>query len=296
MSEKRIRKASHAGSWYTDNPNELNKELTSWLSQAKYTHGPAKAIISPHAGYSYCGATAAYAFKHIVPENVDTIFILGPSHHYRLSGAALTQTTEYETPLYNLIIDREITNELYQTGKFEWMSLKTDEDEHSIEMQLSYIAKVMENKKGNFKIVPVMIGNTSSDKEKMYGDMLAKYFERPNTIFVISSDFCHWGDRFSYTYYDSSLGEIWKSIEALDRNGMDIIETLEPVDFKNYLNKYDNTICGRHPISVLLNLVSYLKGKQNYDLKFTHYSQSSKCKNKRDSSVSYASASLVSLK
>jgi AmmeMemoRadiSam system protein B len=37
----------------------------------------------------------------------DTIFILGPSHHVRLSGCALTQTNEYETPLYNLIIDEE---------------------------------------------------------------------------------------------------------------------------------------------------------------------------------------------
>jgi predicted class III extradiol MEMO1 family dioxygenase len=35
---------------------------------------------------------------------------------------------------------------------------------------------------------------------------------------------------------------------------MDLIETLEPVDFKNYLKEFDNTICGRHPISVLLNV------------------------------------------
>jgi predicted class III extradiol MEMO1 family dioxygenase len=35
---------------------------------------------------------------------------------------------------------------------------------------------------------------------------------------------------------------------------MDIIETLEPVDFKDYLKKYDNTICGNHPISVFLNV------------------------------------------
>ncbi len=38
-----------------------------------------------------------------------------------------------------------------------------------------------------------MVGNVSSDKEKMYGELLAKYFLQPNTVFVISSDFCHWG-------------------------------------------------------------------------------------------------------
>lgn len=290
-----VRRASHAGSWYSQDKNELNAQLTQWLSQATYTHGPAKAIISPHAGYSYCGATAAYGFKHIVPDNVDTIFILGPSHHVRLNGCALTAAAEYETPLFNLIIDQNINKELYETGKFETMSRQTDEDEHSIEMQLSYVAKVMESKKGKFKIVPIMVGNVGSDKEKMYGELLAKYFLQPNTVFVISSDFCHWGERFSYTYYDEKQGEIWNSIEALDRKGMQLIETLEPVDFKNYLKQYDNTICGRHPIAVFLNLVKFLNGKNKYGLKFVDYSQSSKCRNRRDSSVSYASASCVLL-
>ena len=39
---------------------------------------------------------------------------------------------------------------------------------------------------------------------------------------------------------------------------MDIIETKSPNDFKNYLKKYENTICGNHPISILLNV------KQNF--------------------------------
>ena len=37
-----------------------------------------------------------------------------------------------------------VYSELYATGLFEEMSVSTDEDEHSIEMQLPYIAKVME--------------------------------------------------------------------------------------------------------------------------------------------------------
>jgi len=37
-----------------------------------------------------------------------------------------------------------VYGELYGTGLFEEMSISTDEDEHSIEMHLPYIAKVME--------------------------------------------------------------------------------------------------------------------------------------------------------
>jgi predicted class III extradiol MEMO1 family dioxygenase len=37
-----------------------------------------------------------------------------------------------------------VNEELYATGRFETMKIDTDEDEHSIEMQLPYVAKVME--------------------------------------------------------------------------------------------------------------------------------------------------------
>jgi AmmeMemoRadiSam system protein B len=101
-----------------------------------------------------------------------------------------------------------------------------------------------------------MVGSINSEKERAYGQMLAKYFVQPRTLFVISSDFCHWGERFQYTYFDERHGEIWKSIEDLDKQGMDLIEKLNPAAFKAYLQKTENTICGRHPISVLLNVSS----------------------------------------
>ena len=71
-------------------------------------------------------------------------------------------------------------------------------------------------------------------------------------MIVSVSSHCH--NRFSYTYYDKKHGAIHKSIEALDRLGMEIIETGDPDAFKQYLEEYENTICGRHPISVLLHV------------------------------------------
>ena len=42
-------------------------------------------------------------------------------------------------------------------------------------------------------------------------------------------------------HYDKKHGPIYKSIEALDKMGMDIIETGDPDSFKKYLSEYDNT-------------------------------------------------------
>lgn len=58
-------------------------------------------------------------------------------------GCALTRTATYQTPLYDLHVDKQVTQELHSTGHFEWMDIQTDEEEHSIELHLPYIAKAM---------------------------------------------------------------------------------------------------------------------------------------------------------
>lgn len=164
------------------------------------------------------------------------VFILGPSHHVYLDGCALTTATDYDTPLYPLPIDSRTVAELRSTKMFQDMSIQTDEDEHSLEMHLPYIAKVMESHKGAFAIVPILVGNLSSTREHEYGELFARYLADPTSLFVISSDFCHWGicsfaascknclpydvflgKRFTFTHYNSAWGDIHESIERLDR-------------------------------------------------------------------------------
>eukprot|EP00877_Chromochloris_zofingiensis_P011645 jgi/Chrzof1/6734/Cz19g07050.t1 len=136
-----------------------------------------------------------------------------------------------------------------------------------------------------------MVGALSTDGEARYGKILGPYLDDPSNLFIISSDFCHWGSRFNYTFYDKSQGSIWKSIKWLDELGMQTIEKGDPVAFTEYLNKYRNTICGRHPIAVLLNMMQHCQTKFNIDFKY--YDQSSKCSSMSDSSVSYAAAVVV---
>ena len=65
--------------------------------------------------------------------------------------------------------------------------------------------------------------------------------------------------RFDYGFYEESRGKIYESIEYLDRLGMESISTLNSKSFLDYLTKYENTICGRNPIQLMLN-VSFFFG------------------------------------
>ncbi|KAF8298245.1 UPF0103-domain-containing protein [Clavulina sp. PMI_390] len=329
------RTATHAGSWYTANSKQLNSELSGWIAQVDGPNSSSgyappikdcKAIIAPHAGYSYSGPTAAWAYKSIDVTKVRRVFILGPSHHVYLDGCALSLCKTYKTPIGDLPLDLETIGKLRATGEFADMDIQTDEDEHSIEMHLPYVRKMFESQ--DIVVIPILVGAISYQKERHFGDLLAPYLAEEDTFFVVSSDFCHWGIRFSYTFYyptpppggqatavrlkasnvstslKSATHPIHASITALDHEAMEIL-ALEPTpdtktaeaahsQFDTYLKRTKNTICGRHPIGVLLGALTGVQemggGNVLPTLRWVRYAQSSACENLRDSSVSYASA------
>lgn len=232
----------------------------------------------------------AHAYKHIVPRNVRRVFLLGPSHHFFTRQCHLSPHTHYSTPLGSVVVDEEVYAALSATGKFPTMTPSADEAEHSLELHMPFLVEVM--KGHSFGLVPIVVGALTPDLEASYGQLLAPYLADPTCFFIISSDFCHWGTRFSYTYYQNSLGSIYQSIEWLDREGMKIIESGDPLAFTAYLLKYGNTICGRHPIGVFLQALSTSPVPHN--IKFTAYDQSHRCVTQHDSSVSYA-AGIIAL-
>ncbi|KAJ3109253.1 Protein memo1 [Phlyctochytrium planicorne] len=284
--------------------SKLKAELSGWLDEVPTTltvsGGTAvpvpnpllKAIIAPHAGYSYSGPTAAYAYKCIEPSAIQRVFILGPSHHVYLDGCALSTCDVYATPFGNLILDLEVMAKLKETGQFSELKPQTDEDEHSIEMHLPYLYSMLGSHVSSVKIVPILVGSINPQKEKMYGNLLSPYVEQEGNFFIISSDFCHWGSRFDYNPLPKGSVPIYKFIENLDREGIKSIEMGRPEEFTSYLKSTRNTICGRHPIGVFLNALNALRedrGKE-FNISFVKYAQSSEVKNPRESSVSYASA------
>ena len=131
-----------------------------------------------------------------------------------------------------------------------------------------------------------MIGQLSFDACTATAEALSEFVTDPKTLLVISSDFCHWGGRFGYTYLPSIDGQVYEKISKLDHDGADMISTGDPKQFKQYLDKTKNTICGRNAILIMMNI---FKGKH---AQFLHYSQSSQITSKSDSSVSYFSAIL----
>lgn len=306
------RRAYHAGSWYEADKDALDATLTKFMTDAAQDENPCnntntpRACICPHAGFSYSGPTAAYSYlalEEALKKNqlISTIVVLHPSHHVYLQSCAISGACTIETPLMNLTVDDALRDALLSTGKFELMDKATDEHEHSGEMQYPFIAKVILSvcPQREIKVLPIMVGSMRPDREKLYGRLIASHLGDESVFTIISSDFMHYGRRFSYTPQPSPseaskqhINEVYEYIEYLDRKGMDLIELQRPGAFADYLRESSNTICGRHPIAVWLNalVANSENGAEDLDVRFVRYAQSSRARSENDSSVSYASA------
>eukprot|EP00826_Nyctotherus_ovalis_P040618 TRINITY_DN4020_c0_g1_i2.p1 TRINITY_DN4020_c0_g1~~TRINITY_DN4020_c0_g1_i2.p1 ORF type:complete len:297 (-),score=74.56 TRINITY_DN4020_c0_g1_i2:596-1486(-) len=283
------RRATHAGSWYTSNPKTLKSSLSKFLEGAEKKYkgtGLVKYVIGPHAGFDYCAETAAYAYKCVDPDKYRRVILMGPSHYVHINYCALTKCTVYETPLGNMEVDTETVNKLLKVKGFKQMDIDVDEQEHSLEMHLPFLKQIFGNRK--VLLVPIMVGSITEDQEKSYGETLAEFMKDDETLFAVSSDFCHWGMRFGYTYYRKEDGKIFESIEKLDRRAMDAIEKNDPKAVADYFDETDNTICGRHPIAIAINALQATGCA--FETKFVHYSQSEQVTSRSGSSVSYAAA------
>ena len=286
-------------SWYDSDAGALGREIDGWMAaaagecQAVAENRRVAAVIAPHAGYSYSGPTAAYAYaallKQVRPKRV---FLLGPSHYkYMEDTCALTAASRYATPVGDLVVDADVRASLAATGAFGSMDMDTDETEHSLELHCPYIARALAHVDGGVTLVPVLVGSLSVAAEARYGAIFAPYLDDPDNVFVISSDFCHWGSRFSYQYVPRGWKDesrIYEAIETLDREGMRLIEAQDAAGFTAYLKDTGNTVCGRFPIGVLLQALKH--ASQRYGVVFTRYAQSGPVTHRSKSSVSYASA------
>jgi len=306
-----FRRATHAGSWYDEDAAALRAHLERMLG-AEYAEGATtdpdlKAVISPHAGLRFSGPVAAAIYARLDPRSIRRIVVLGPSHHAYVDGCGLPgeEVTSYRTPLGDLPLDVDTLNELRGTQKFARLTMSVDEAEHSIEMQLPFLAQLLLNNPMRdglppATIVPIMVGKVNATTEASYGQLLAPLLQDKGTIFVVSSDFCHWGVQFGYTRKGSpTLAKTYVNgphpenaqIEGLDREGMAYIEKQDAGAFRQYLQRDGNTICGRHPILLLLEAMAASRSPLVVD--WVKYAQSSAMPGMpppSQSSVSYACA------
>ena len=182
-----VREPAVAGMFYPADPAALAAEINALLSAAPIkTEKSPKAVIVPHAGYIYSGpiAASAYAPLKTVAHNIRRIVLLGPSHRVALSGLALSDADTFATPLGNIKIDAEATQQLQALPQVQELSA-AHRWEHSLEVQLPFLQTLFDD----FTLIPLVVGNATATE---VAEVLDCLWGGDETLIVISSDLSHY--------------------------------------------------------------------------------------------------------
>jgi hypothetical protein len=239
-----IRRPIVAGSFYYFDKDNLTKQLDSlFLGVPK---NPAcKAVVSPHAGYTYSGKTAAYAISSLKP--FKDFIILGPNHTGIGEEFSIMSSGKWQTPLGFCEINSEIAEKLKEC-KFLVEDRFAHVEEHSIEVQLPFLQYRFKH----FQFVPICVMNASYSHEFMekcreLGELIAKMIRYKDIGLIASSDFSHYLPRDVAKEKDDA------AIKA--------IKNLSMEDFFDVLSNTNASICGFGPIAVVMAAAKRLKLK-----------------------------------
>jgi AmmeMemoRadiSam system protein B/AmmeMemoRadiSam system protein A len=243
-----VRPAAVAGSWYPEEPGHLTSQVEVMLEAARpWTREAAlRAVVVPHAAIRYSGPTAAHAYIALRPEQHRRVVVLAPNHRVALNGAAVDPSSHYQTPLGRMAVDLEAVEQLAAQPDF-WCSTEPFEQEHAIEMQLPFL----QHRLPDARLVPVIIGDVQGEDSDRIAASLAPLLDG-STLVVVSSDFMHYGSNFGYVPFNEDVAG---KIRDYDAQAIDAITRGSFDDFQSVLKRTNNTICGRKPIGVLLQLM-----------------------------------------
>jgi AmmeMemoRadiSam system protein B len=122
--------------------------------------------------------------------------LLGPAHRSILDGLALPSVDAFRTPLGDIPVDGE-TRDILIGFPNVVVDDRPHADEHSIEVQLPFLQRVL----NEFALVPIVVGRSTPGT---VAEVLEAVWGGPETVVLVSSDLSHYEDHDSAARHDRS--------------------------------------------------------------------------------------------
>jgi len=236
------RKPVAAGKFYPGTPTQLQKTCEALVGELKDRSAFGElskpvGIIVPHAGYVYSGKTAGMAIRKVLEHGrPQDIIIFGPNHTGYGQYVSVWSSGTWHVPNGDATVNEQLADALIDE-KLLYADETAHLYEHSVEVQLPILLYAFEK----FQFVPVCMMDQRLSTVKIIVEKMKKLLEEhPSTLVVASSDFNH---------YDSQEKTLEKDEIAIKHILDGDLEGLYAS-----LKKYDITMCGPGPVSIVRSL------------------------------------------
>lgn len=213
-----VRPSPLAGRWYDADPELLARKVDGYVNAAGLPalHGEVVAVLAPHAGHTYSGPVAGYAFAAVRGRTPDLVTVVGPMHAPYPEPLLTTAYAAYSTPLGIVPVAQDVLRELDTALKAELgfgLSPVEQDPEHSLEIELPFLQRVLAS---GWKLLPIMDRAREPHVSRALGKALAQVLRDKNFILVASTDLSHFYDQQTALVYDRSM---LSQIEAFNPEG-----------------------------------------------------------------------------
>ncbi|NOY75607.1 MAG: AmmeMemoRadiSam system protein B [Kiritimatiellaeota bacterium] len=280
-----IRMPAVAGRFYPRDSLELDAMLDRFFAESACgvassdSAKSARALIVPHAGYVYSGATAARTFASAKSGEYKRALVIAPSHRIPFSGMALCDYEAYSTPFGDSLVDGAAVDSLRGENGFALYDAAHD-GEHALEVQLPFITALFPD----LPIVPLICGGLDAILAENVSGVLSRFWN-DETLWVISSDFTHYGGAFDYLPFTDRIPE---RLRKLDMGAVERILDFDSAGFAAYVKQTGATICGASPIRILLDTIAKSPKSANLKAELVELTNSGESTGDYSHCVSYA--------
>lgn len=260
---KKVREPVVAGSYYPADSGKLAQQVDGLLIGAEKIkmEGRILGLIAPHAGYEFSGPVAAAAFAQLENENIETVILLGNSHHQYFEGAAVYPGGYFKTPLGEVAVDAELAEKIIAYNE----AIKADVGPHDVEQILEVEIPFLQRTLKKFKIVPILFGNTLGNAAEVVARAISQNMTGKNILVVASSDMSHYPPYEKANYADK------KTLEAILTGEVKNLETTIALLEAEKITNTQTFLCSADAVKALMLVMKNLGAG---DIKLLKYANS----------------------
>jgi hypothetical protein len=244
------RRPAVAGTFYPSDESQLARDVKEYIGEPPAHPGATViALVAPHAGYQFSGPTAGKAYAWLAGSKATRAVVIAVSHAGGSHPVWADDVGSYRMPWGTVPVDREALAKLRAAG----LPLVRGEAarEHSLEVELPFLRQTLAE---GWKLVPILVAEATS-RDIAEAARAIKTILNDSTVVCVSSDFTHYGRDYGYVPFEGSDAQVKNQLEKLDGEAADLVAAKNAQGFDNFCRRTESTICGRNPISLMLNLL-----------------------------------------